>query len=313
MSDTPVLAPIFLANIPDGTAALPPAITYELETLLGDIVATGSAAWPDLSLPAEAFVRHLARHCPKTTAPDPYPAWKTWLTSLPFVQDLYLACACTEHIRGALEVFEERYIRDIAVVLRGADAGHIDEVRQLLRCKFFVFEVGVLPKIASYAGRASLKTWVRITAGHTSISEHRRRPGPSLDGEEDALIEALSEGQHAQGSYLDEHFRRQYQAEFKDAYRTALRALTVEQRNVLRLHFIDGLNLEKIGVALRAGRSSVHRWLLDARRTVRRQTRKQLDERLHLSPSDLDSLERVLLSQLDASIVRFLAEGVKKD
>src|SRR6476646_7397720 len=81
------------------------------------------------------------------------------------VEDLYLACACGTGDSRAIRAFDAAYshvvetaYRRFRYLARGAE-----DVKQLIHEKLFVAEAGKAPKIADYAGRGDLKTWLRVS------------------------------------------------------------------------------------------------------------------------------------------------------
>jgi RNA polymerase sigma-70 factor (ECF subfamily) len=85
-------------------------------------------------------------------------------------------------------------------------------------------------------------------------------------------------------------------------------ALSPEQRNVLRLHLLDGLNIDQIGLIHQVHRATVARWLARARETVRDDTRRRLAAKIAVDGPELESIVTALHSQLDVSVQRILRE-----
>jgi len=85
--------------------------------------------------------------------------------------------------------------------------------------------------------------------------------------------------------------------------------LTAEQRNLLRLHFLDGLNIEKIGAVMQVHRATVARWIAAAREEILENVRRDLNQRLRLEPSEFESLVNLVRSQLQVSILRYLKDN----
>ena len=81
-------------------------------------------AWPDLTVPTEAFVAHLARHAGSQAA-----------LATVHVADLFLAFAVASHDRAALSVFEERYLSHVPDYVVRVRAGKhtVDEIVQKVR------------------------------------------------------------------------------------------------------------------------------------------------------------------------------------
>src|SRR4029077_12372822 len=84
------------------TVRLADAEGPSLAPLLASLYARGREAYPGLAVSEEAFGRYLAR-----CAADPKA-----LSNLA-VEDVYLACACSEGVRGATAEFDEKHGRVI--------------------------------------------------------------------------------------------------------------------------------------------------------------------------------------------------------
>jgi RNA polymerase sigma-70 factor (ECF subfamily) len=102
--------------------------------------------------------------------------------------------------------------------------------------------------------------------------------------------------------------KSRHHAELKRAIKDAFATLTSNQRNMLRLYFIDGLTGEKIGEILRVHRTKVVRSLAAAREDVLAKTKQLLRERLRLRNEEVDGLIAELQSQFDVSVTALLRE-----
>ncbi len=67
------------------------------------------------------------------------------------------------------------------------------------------------------------------------------------------------------------------------------------------------LNLDAVGHALGVSRATAHRWLVRARESLAVATETQLRNRLNLRPSEIQSLRRLVQSQVVVSVRRLLA------
>jgi RNA polymerase sigma-70 factor (ECF subfamily) len=258
----------------------------------------GRARWPQLGLEFDAFNRYFARHARATARPCHEHA-----------ADMYLACACACGIDGALAAFERTLLGDMARAVASIDSSRafVEEVLQATRERLFVCRLGQPGKIASYAGRASLRSWLSAVAVRSAISWRRRK------GEQrHKPFAADADRRLAQGGPEFEYLRARYKGVFEDAVRSAVKQLPAKERMLLRLHFVDGLSIDKLGTVYRVGRSTVARWLASARRALLEKTRQEVHTRLHLTSTELDGLAAEIRSQLEVSIVPLLA-GMQRD
>ena len=283
------LAHAFLAESSTRAAVAEPGLG---ETLVS-IVDEGRAAWPDVAVDEVAFVRRLAVLV--TAAPRPA------LTAL-HGADLYLAFACAvgaAHAAGAFErAFAAKIDTYVARVTRTPVAR--DEVRQKVREALLVGRGGRPPTIASYTGRGPLGAFVRVTAVRAALRfVHRTRPD-ALDVDE--LIGLRSPENDPELELL----KRRYAPQLREALVSTLAALTADERNVLRLHYLDGLTLEEVAATYRIGRATAARWLARAREKILAETRSRLKAQLGVHELELDSLMDLTASRVPLSFRRHL-------
>ena len=97
---------------------------------------------------------------------------------------------------------------------------------------------------------------------------------------------------------MKEHLREPFQR----AIKRALDALEGRQRMIYTLHLVEDLTIERIATMYGVNHSTVSRWMTAARAAVIATARKLLRDEMHVSPSEFDSLVRLLTSQLDLSV-----------
>lgn len=215
------------------------------------------------------------------------------------LSDLYLACACVERMPGALEAFEAHCIPAVAGALSRLGArGLIDEVGQMLRTQLFVGPEGT-GLIATYSGRGSLRSWLRVIAVREALRLMRRDRTRVPIGD-DVLFEALTplEGEDPEAIYLKQHYRDQ----MRQAFLKAVARLERRERIALRMNVLDGLSIDEIGAAVRVSRATAARLLTRARTTLIEGTRSALASELGLTASEVDSVIRLVGSSLDLSL-----------
>ena len=295
------LRTIFLAHLDGGQAGR--AMPEDLNEVLSGMVNLGRQAWPDLPVHPPLFVRHLAGAFTDVTEIG------RALTTL-HVADLYLACACTLGVKGAVERFETAHFASIGAFLHPIDssAAFADEVRQRVRQKLFVVETaGAAPRIAEYSGRGQLSSWVGVVAQRTGLSLLRAER--RHDHEEDALIDSISVG----GDPDIELVRARYRAEFREAFQVAIAKLTKRDRMILRLHLVSGLSQQKIGAIYQVDQTTASRWIAKARSTIADEAQRYLHERSNINPSEFFSIAKLVISDLDLSLVRCFDQKNEND
>jgi RNA polymerase sigma-70 factor, ECF subfamily len=241
------------------------------------------AAWPSIRLDADVFQRYLDER-PEADA---------------FVE-LYLACACARGDRAALSAFEATYGPDIRHALSRMKTAPqvVDEVAQLLRQKLFVGEKGKRPRIAEYAGRGDLKSWLRVAAVRTALS-HLRKHQREILVDDQQLPDLASPADPE----LD-HMKQLYRGEFRSALEDAVASLTPRERNLLRQHFLDGLGVEKLATLYGVHTSTAARWLAKARERIVVLTKEEMMRRLQLKRGDVSGILYLIKSQLEISLTR---------
>jgi len=287
----PLLKSAFLSHVPrDARVALD---RPELEPVLERMLAAARAAWPLLRVSPERFAAYVAERLPEGAD----------LKKLEALQaaDLYLCCGCAEGDRTALDALDRGPLRICAAAAARVDRSEAfaDEVKQALRHRLLSPEEG-RPRILDYEGRAPLRSWLRAAAARTALNLTRgSRPGGS---EEEALERVAAPQMDVELEYVQKRYRPQFSA----CLREAMAALDVRERTVLRLHVVEGAGVEGIARYYRVHRTTVTRWLQQARATLVANTRQLLSQRLRVSGKELESLVRSLGSRLDFSISQIL-------
>lgn len=256
----------------------------------------GRAAWPGVDLPREAFAAHLSTLFPPPSGEDD--------AADSHVADLYLACACGHGIPAAIRALEREHLQHVPRFIgkTSSDPVLADEVLQSVRSKLLLRDGGP-PKILEYAGKGSLGAWIRVTAIRAAQTMLRRR-GPRVEpAEPAALADVLEASADGELSVL----RAKLGPKVTEAVQESMRSLSAEQRNLLRLHYFDGLSFDRIGAMFKVNRATACRWVAEARRAIVEGTRRRLRDDLRLHESELDAVTRLVRSQLDVSMSSILA------
>jgi RNA polymerase sigma-70 factor (ECF subfamily) len=292
MEATPPISDLALARIFRSACPSPVDARVEDEALgeaLRALFEEGRRRFPSLELAAEVFATHLAART------------RDGLSGVERGPDLYLACACTTRVPGALDVFERTHLVDI-----GAHLGRlkptpafVDEVRQEVRDKLYLGREGGAPKIAEYDGRGALASWVRVIAIRTAI-DLRRQAGYVT------ASSVRARDAHTAHDPEGDYQREQHRRAFDEALRGAVAALDSEQRKLLRLHFAEGLTLDTLAAELGVHRATIARRLAAARAGLRQDTRRRLRAALGTSDSELTRLAAAMRSHLDFSLPSLL-------
>jgi RNA polymerase sigma-70 factor, ECF subfamily len=199
----------------------------DLEERIARAFETARARWPDVSVDPAAFEAHASTRHPAV--------------------ELYLVCGLLEGDANALARFDAEYLADLSRVLaRFSDSALVDEVRQILRTRLLV---GPDARLATFTGKGPLAKWIEVAALRAAISVRRAVRDVPVD---DRTIAALH---GTTGDPQLAHLKATYRAQFVEAWRAALRALSPDDRTLLRLHVVDRVAVDRLG-AQRSSRAA---------------------------------------------------------
>ncbi|MCY1046891.1 hypothetical protein OV208_36640 [Corallococcus sp. bb12-1] len=282
----PNLVAVFTQHLPAGLTATG-LDAARLEARLQARVSEAAKAWPRLEVPVEGFVAFLAARLLPGVPPE------QGLDAL-HVGDLLLAFACSRMEPRALEHFDTEILAKAARAAARMDpsAAFREELTQQLRQKLFV---GDAPRILDYSGRGPLVGWVRAAVIRDALS---LRGSPRQEEGDEALLDLPSDRADPELDYL----RRRHQREFAECFRAALEALDPQEKTLLRLHFADGVGVEQLSRHYQVHRATLSRRLGAAREAMVKHTLRLMKERYKLSPEELQSLIRLMRSNLELRI-----------
>jgi RNA polymerase sigma-70 factor (ECF subfamily) len=252
-------------------------------TAMSDSYSRGQSRWPSLALSCDAFERHRLRLGldERQTAAR--------------AEDLFLVAAVLEQVPRAIAHFDQCLSVAARVAARIDRAPNfVDDVGQELRLKLLT---GNTPKLWAYSGAGALVDWLRVTAMRIALNLKRCDRLQLVDD----LPEAIMEDQGAV------QFRGWYLADLHEALRVSFRRLTARDRTLLRLHFVDGLNIERIGSVYRVNRSTVARWLVAIRNRLFEGVKSELGAKHGLDTADVKSLYRLMERDVHLTMSRLLA------
>jgi RNA polymerase sigma-70 factor (ECF subfamily) len=147
------------------------------------------------------------------------------------------------------------------------------------------------PLFDTYSGRSDLGGWLRAIVVHEGVrrSKKQRREVTPEGLEElpmpDVELSAL---------------KGAYGPQFTQALSSAFAALTVEQRNLLRQSFLDGLSIDVLAKLLDVHRATAARRVQAARQALVDGVRAKLKESLKLGDETVDEL--ITLGNLEQSL-----------
>ncbi len=300
MSATDHLASAFRAAL-----AVDAPVEIEDEAAIGRILAAAltdaSGQWPGVVLEPETFAAYVAERVPESQ-----PAGQS-LASMALA-DLFLACAAAASDARALEALDQLIGRAVAMA---GDAARVpspvrDEAAQVVRTLLLVQRPERPPALLDYTGRGPLGGWLRIIASREIVRLAKR------GGREVELGDAvLADQAFGADDPVLRGLKERYREELADAFRAALGGLGPKERTLLRYQLMDGLSIDDIGAILRVHRATAARRLARVRDMLVADTRARLAERLRLADDEVQSIIRLVQSELDVSIIRHLRTGAR--
>ncbi len=215
--------------------------------------------------------------------------------------DLYLALGCGMGDPEALVILERVFVPPLEQHL--ARSGFDDAARQdVFQQMFLHLCTGETPRILTYAARASLSAWLRVTAVRCALSLHP----PAYRNNQlqlDTNLECLFVGDcDIEQQVVIEKARPLFQA----ALGHAIGSLRDRDRTLLRLCYVDGLSIDAIGNMYQVHRATAARWLADVRQRILAEVQQSLAHEAGLQPSEFESLAALVRSELHLSLRRLL-------
>jgi RNA polymerase sigma-70 factor (ECF subfamily) len=278
----------FLGEVPAGDRS---RFGPDLSGALSAACARGRAAFAEIPLDDDTFVRHLARAATRISD-------GAELATLA-VEDLYLACACVVGARGAASALMTLHGAAVRRCLeRSVPKGPVDEIEQGFLADLLVGSGSRPPEIAAYAGRSPLIRWMEVVAQRCALRWLR-----SERIQAGAAARAALEPSLGSTTPMDiVLFRDRYGSEFEEALKEALKNAPERDRAILRLYIVNGVSLDKIGKLLGVSQATASRWLAKARESVLADLKSILKQRLRIASAEVESLGSLLASHLDLSI-----------
>lgn len=264
----------------------------------GERAREAAARWPRVHVPLAGFEAFLLGKAGDDADESALEALR--------VDDLFLAYACLNSDREALAILETQYLTQVPRVLGRLrlTAEERDEVTQQLRHRLLVGTERGPARLETYAGRGDLRSWIFTAA---------IRMGQSFLAEQRDTEPALHEHPALASDLQLEYLRREYGEQFRTAFEHAVEQLTRDERNLLRFHFVDGMTSDGLASIYGIHRSTAARRVASARDKLATLARRAMMANLGVGRADLRSIMRLIASQLDVSVARYLASKSREE
>ena len=200
--------------------------------------------------------------------------------------DLYLAFACAQHTPQAWDRFTNSYRRYIYNL-----AGFVSPVKSMayelaenILADLFLPDRSGRSRIASYDGRSSLATWLRVVICHRAINEQ------ALKFNNMAQLDDLDEKADEEAVRSIEMALRssRYRSLIRDSLEHACGELTDRERLLLLLRYEEGLRLGQIGRLFGLHQANVTRQLGRVQAKIRQSFEAALIHKYKLGRAAID-------------------------
>jgi RNA polymerase sigma-70 factor, ECF subfamily len=260
--------------------------------------------WPALPPPDYLFVEFVRERLParelRGGSVDPEAeANLSVLDGVDISELLLVYHAIAGHAGAIAEVKARMEITRSSLRRTGASGAEVDDLLQDLVADLVAPRATAAPRIAGYAGRSSLTSWIRVVAVRMMV-ERRRKRGEVLTDDDFAEEAAVALGPEAA------LLQRTYVHEFRKAFASAVSELTAADRAMLRQHYLDGVSLDALARLYSQHRSTIARKLAASREFIFEQVRVCLLRDLKVGGDTVNSILRLVQNDMDISLVRYL-------
>lgn len=275
--------------------------------LLSDAIAeayrTGYSSHGRLDLPLQDFEKRLSQVVNKHLGPEASAALSIDFIKTLHTTDLYLGFACARGSEAAWErltVMYGAYIRTLAAfVTLGSNTA--SEVADNVLVDLFLPGPLGQSRIASYEGRSSLATWLRVVVSHHAANERQRfRNNMGSMNIPDIADESAP-------SRMDASLRAsRYGRIIGDSLRYSCKCLTNRERLILLLRYEEELNLGQIARLLGVHQSTITRQLERACKRLREEVIGVLTKQYKLDPAAINECREDILENPSYSVLAVL-------
>lgn len=192
--------------------------------------------------------------------------------------------------RGALAVLERDYFAPLAAALEPRWRREtIEDALQSLKEKLLV---GRQAQLRQWTADDGLARWLRLCAVKELTEAARGKPPV---GAPDVAVSTSGELSHRHREALQRALDR------------AVQKLEPTQRGILKLHLLENIGVERIAQLHQVSRSTMTRWLRDARALLAEEVRAEARDALDVGDQTLDSLAQSLVAKKEVSLAGLLS------
>lgn len=233
----------------------------------------------------------------------------------PNAEWLFLCAACLNGDPAAQTELDREHLPHVRGAIARIDARpeFIAEILQRLR------EALLVPpdlKLAKYTGRGAFEGWLRVVAAREALDHVRRERGVNRRTKRTgANLNILAAASASKPE--NDLARREHGPAFQRILAEVLSELSVRDRGLLRLHFVQSCSIDAIGRMYGVHRATAARWIVRTRKLVASRVKKRLQQELgEKNEGDITSMIAALRSDMGLSITGLLGpepSGTKDD
>lgn len=225
--------------------------------------------------------------------------------------DLFLTTACASGDSHAWESFRQQYrsVIHLAALKTSTNASQATELSDTLLTDLFLPNESGRgeSKIAQYHGLGSLEGWVKVVVHRMAIDQIRLH-------QRDIPVEELETELPSNSSYgkadqnVEERDIQRAREMVSECLTTALGQLGTQERLVLNLYYLKGVNLKGIGQFLKAHESTASRLLDRLKTQLHKSVNKQLQEKFKVRKTEVPHVIQLAEGHLEIDLKRILSQ-----
>lgn len=249
------------------------SLQSDLEPIISAAYSDGCVRFGELGLGLSAYAQRIHAIIRKHLGVSPLPQTALDFTRNLHGPDLYLATACAQHSLGTAGTQAPESSEDASIAWKTLEKTYKGFICDLVRffystsfaaqdladsilAELFLPDRSGASRIASYDGRSSLSTWLRVVVCNRAINAKRC----SSSAKSTEIESEIPDEPALQSIELALRARR-YGDVLSDALEVACRRLTPRERLILLWRYEDGLQLGQIARLLGIHQSNVTRQL----------------------------------------------------
>ncbi len=254
----------------------------------------------NLGVSVEDFEAHLRRIAERCLGGDVSEDAETQFLRSLHTNDLLLTVACARGSDAGWRRFHasyRKYLSDVTRRLLGGTPG-LEEIGEGIWIDLFLPDRSGQSRIASYDGRSSLATWLRVVVSNRVINERQRRSFSAGD------IEAIPEPVDPSAlTDVEARLRRsRYQTMIVGAFKQALASLETREALLVLLRYDQGLQLGEVARLFDVHQSTITRQLDRIVERLRNQVVARLKSDYFLDAAQIEECLSVACDTFSSSL-----------